>query len=203
MLAGATGAAPALTPSPTRPPDPLERAAFFWKFLRAPSVVGSLTPSSRFLADRIARHVPWTRVASVAELGAGTGVITRRIRDRCRSGCRVAVFEHDAPMRARLAQAFPEFTHHADAAHLATTLQRLDLPALDCVISGLPLAIFPRDTRARVLDQVVAALAPGGVFVAFQYSLQLRASLRGLFRHVEIELVPLNLPPAFVYVCWK
>jgi phospholipid N-methyltransferase len=184
-------------------PAPPDRAAFLWKFLRAPLTIGSPTPSSRFLADRVARCVPWARVGSLAELGAGTGALTRAIRARCRTDCRVLVFERDPALRAWLEAAYPDFVHRADARTLKDALRELALPSVDCVVSGLPFAFFPRALRDEVMDQVTASLAPGGLFVAFQYSPQMRASLKRRFREVRLRFVPFNLPPALVYVCRK
>ncbi len=64
----------------------------------------------------------------------------------------------------------------------------------------------------RILKAVLQSLAPGGQFVGFAYvhamwlptTLQFR---RRLLRHFSrVETTPVvwrNLPPAFVYRCWR
>jgi len=50
---------------------------------------------------------------------------------------------------------------------------------------------------------VYHSLKPGGLFIAFQYSQQMKKLLGEHFSIEKIEFVPLNIPPAFVYVCRK
>ncbi|MBZ6451536.1 MAG UNVERIFIED_CONTAM: phospholipid methyltransferase, partial [Paenibacillus polymyxa] len=54
-----------------------EYLLFLQGFLTNPQRVGSLIPSSRFLAAKVVESVPWDEVKTVAELGSGTGAITR------------------------------------------------------------------------------------------------------------------------------
>ena len=78
-----------------------------------------------------------------------------------------------------------------------------NIDRLDCILSGLPFFNFPQEVRDQLVDQVYRALRPGGVFIAFQYSRQMKRQLGELFEIEQIAFVPLNLPPAFVYVCRK
>lgn len=50
-----------------------EKLLFLYKFSRAPKQIGSITPSSIFLAQKMLDQVDWNRVEHIAELGAGTG----------------------------------------------------------------------------------------------------------------------------------
>lgn len=165
--------------------------------------MGSVAPSSRFLVNAMMRPIQWDQVRSIAELGAGTGVFTRAIAQWSRPETRVLIFEHDPDMRTRLEAEFPGFHHRDDALQLTSAARRIGLASLDCVISGLPLALFASDVRTRLMEQVVSILNPGGLFIQFQYSLQMLSELRGRFSRVHIDVVPFNLPPAFVYVCQK
>jgi phospholipid N-methyltransferase len=51
--------------------------AFFRGFLRHPSLIGSVIPSSRFLERRVVEVAGIAHSRSVVELGPGTGGITR------------------------------------------------------------------------------------------------------------------------------
>jgi len=46
---------------------------FLRKFLLQPKQIGSVWPSSRFLAEKMVQYVAWSKVHSLPELGAGTG----------------------------------------------------------------------------------------------------------------------------------
>src|SRR5690242_7652404 len=74
---------------------------FLWGFIRHPREVGSVTPSSRFLARAVARHVP-ADARAAAELGPGTGPMTRQILKRLGPDAKVLAFEIDPAFCALL-----------------------------------------------------------------------------------------------------
>jgi len=55
----------------------MDRILFLKKFIDEPKKIGSLTPSSKFLARKMLKNLPWKNFSSVAELGAGTGTFTK------------------------------------------------------------------------------------------------------------------------------
>lgn len=180
-----------------------ERALFFQKFLLSPKEVGSIIPSSRFLTRQMIQPLKWDEIRSIAELGAGTGVFTRSIYNRKKPECQALIFEQDRDMRKRLAVKYPDMEFCGDAQELTDELQKRGISELDAVVSGLPFANFKPELRDCILSEVVQSLKPGGMFVTFQYSLQMRKHLQAYFSKVEIRFVPLNVPSAFVYVCHK
>lgn len=184
-----------------QPQQVAEKMVFLYKFLQSPKSVGSVTPSSRFLTEKMMQPIDWQNLRAVAELGAGTGVFTRAIRERMHPDAKALIFEQDEAMRRQLGQREPMLTFEKDAQDLSAAMGRHGLPHLDAVVSGLPFANFDPVLRDRILDEVSRSLRPGGVFVTFQYSLQMRAHLEKKFAKVQIGFVPLNFPPAFVYVC--
>lgn len=178
-----------------------EKMVFLYKFLQSPKSVGSVTPSSRFLTEKMMRPIDWSTLRAIAELGAGTGVFTRAIRERMHPDSKALIFEQDDAMRCQLRRSEPSLTFEKDARDLSASMGRLGLSHLDAVVSGLPFANFDPVLRDRILDEVSRSLRPGGVFVTFQYSLQMKAHLENKFAKLQIGFVPLNFPPAFVYVC--
>jgi phospholipid N-methyltransferase len=74
---------------------------------------------------------------------------------------------------------------------------------LDCIINGLPFSNFPQAMRDKLIGQIVISLKNDGLFIAFQYSLQMKKQLSKHFEIEKITFVPMNVPPAFVYVCRK
>ncbi|MFD2370118.1 class I SAM-dependent methyltransferase [Brevibacillus sp. GCM10020057] len=180
-----------------------ERLMFFYNFLQAPGQVGSITPSSRALAKQMMEPIDWARADTIVELGAGTGVFTKWIDELKRPDAKLVSFEKEDKMRNRLELFYPGVLFHEDAVELVRVLDGAGLDKADAIISGLPFANFPQALRDQIMDQVYAALKPGGVFVAFQYSLQMKRQLQSVFSDVSVKLVPFNVPPAFVYVCRK
>ncbi|NMM53784.1 class I SAM-dependent methyltransferase [Paenibacillus aquistagni] len=176
---------------------------FLNKFLHNPKEIGSISPSSRFLANRMVSVLPWDKVSAVAELGAGTGAITRYISSHAGEGTRVLLFEKDELMRNQLKERYPHYSCFSNASHLVQLIQYQGIEKLDGIISGLPFFNFEPKLRETLISQAAEALRTDGWFVAFQYSLQMKCLLKQYFELERIRLVPLNLPPAFVYVCRK
>ncbi|WP_188540815.1 class I SAM-dependent methyltransferase [Paenibacillus segetis] len=180
-----------------------ERLLFFYKFLRSPGQIGSVTPSSKYLARAMIDSVPWEEVKYVAELGSGTGAITKYIRSAVNSNTRVMLFEKDRTLYRSLKYQYSEFPCYRNACRLQSILGQEKIEQLDCVISGLPFYNFPQEMRYQLLDQVISSLRDGGLFLAFQYSHQMKKQLSERFDIEAIKFVALNVPPAFVYVCRK
>ncbi|KLU65830.1 methyltransferase small domain protein [Desulfosporosinus acididurans] len=176
---------------------------FLRKFIESPFQIGSVTPSSKFLAAKMLEPLDWRSIRSIAELGAGTGVFTKYIDSFKHPDCKAAVFEKDHEMRCKLKTCYPEMMYFEDALALSEQLQAAEIGSLDAVVSGLPFTLFEASVRKRIIDGVINSLKPNGIFVTFQYSLQMKTMLMNNFSQVEISFVPLNIPPAFVYVCRK
>ncbi|WP_063898897.1 class I SAM-dependent methyltransferase [Paenibacillus riograndensis] len=180
-----------------------ERAVFLYKFLQSPRQIGSLAPSSAELAAVMTKHVPWHQIQGVAELGAGTGAISRYIQKSAPAGTKVMLFEKDPLLRKRLQRAFPGYACYPDCCKLELALHNENSGPLDCILSGLPFFNFPQSMRDLLMEQILSALKEDGLFIAFQYSKQMKKQLEQHFVIERICFVPRNLPPAFVYVCRK
>jgi phospholipid N-methyltransferase len=180
-----------------------ERFMFLFKFLHSPAYVGSVTPSSRFLAKKMIESIPWSEVHAVAELGAGTGAITQYIPPAARAQTKVLLFEKDQTMQQELIRKFPNYQCYSDSRELQISMKNAGIEQLDCILSGLPFFNFPQAMRNQIVEQIHLSLRDGGMFVAFQYSTQMKQQLGEWFDIEEIKFVPMNIPPAFVYVCRK
>jgi len=180
-----------------------ERLLFFNKFMKEPGKIGSITPSSSFLAKKLLLDLPWHEINTLVELGAGTGVFTQFIAQHKGADCQVFVVEQDDAMRESLQRQYPCFQFGCHAERLHELLYKSDLAAVDCIISGLPFAVFPEELQEKIVMEIKCSLRFEGVFVAFQYSLQMHKLLKRHFSEVEIGFELLNMPPAFVYHCKK
>ncbi len=163
--------------------------------------IGSITPSSSYLTKRMLEDLPWQYIESIVELGAGTGVFTDYIARSKRKSCQVVIVEQDCPMRQALQIRHPRFIYGSEAENLICLLNNANLPKVDCIISGLPFALFPMEMQIEIMHAVVVALKQDGIFRAYQYSLHMRKALEYYFAEVTTTLEPLNIPPAFVYCC--
>ncbi|MDA8236080.1 MAG: methyltransferase domain-containing protein [Clostridia bacterium] len=180
-----------------------ERLRFLKRFLHSPSSVGSITPSSSFLAKKMVKEEEVEPCLNIIELGAGTGVFTKHLMQMKTSETKLYVFEKDPLMAANLQRKYSDIKIFPDATQIGKLLNKGELSQTDLVISGLPFAVMPDSVRQKILRGVFQVLRPGGKFVAFQYSFQLLKELERIYGCVDLEFVLLNIPPAVVYRCTK
>ncbi|WP_139492300.1 class I SAM-dependent methyltransferase [Brevibacillus dissolubilis] len=176
---------------------------FLRRFVTHPDRVGSIMPSSRFLSNLMLKQVPWHTVKTVVELGPGTGVFTKAILQKKKPNTNFFVVERDPQFQEMLSKRFPDLIIRDEAVLLTSYLEEMNFPKADAIVSGLPFAVFPPELRKAILDNIYEALSPGGIFVTFQYSLQMKEDLEEKFGQVQIKFTAFNVPPAFVYVCIK
>jgi len=167
-------------------------------------MVGSLIPSSRFLAKKMLKHIPFHSAKVIVELGPGTGIFTEKIMQRLQPDTHLVVIElNDVFYKNLAAKVKQENCHivHGSAGDVKKILADLGLGHADCVVSSLPLSNFPKELRIDIMQAVLHCLNPNGTFIQFQYTLQSKKHFKSLFKHVSIEYAAINFPPAFVYCC--
>jgi phospholipid N-methyltransferase len=174
---------------------------FFRSWVQNPLAIGAVAPSGRTLAKLMVKDVQAD--ARVMELGPGTGNVTRAILDSGVDERNLYLVERDAAFARLLRARFPKATVlHEDATAL-TAHTRAVAGTFDFIVSGLPLVLFSRDQKERVLANVLTLLKPTGAFHQFTYGgrCPIRRSVRdalGLDK-VLLGIAPFNVPPAFVY----
>ncbi len=178
-----------------------ERLSFARSFVAAPRNVGAVLPTSRRTARAMLDMSPIATARHVAELGAGTGPITREIVPQLPPDARLHVYELDTNLARGLAAEFtdPRVRVHADSA--ARLEEHLAGERADVIFSALPFTSLPSAVKTELLDVCRRALADDGVFVVLQYSPLVERELRARFRSVERRYSPLNVPPAVLYAC--
>lgn len=177
------------------------RWEFFQQFLRHPLQLGSITPSSRFLEQRIAGHPGVSEAALIVELGPGNGGTTRALLRAMAPEARLLSIELNPDLFALLRHISDRrFTaHHGDARHLREALARYDLGAPQMVISGIPFSTLAPAVGREILDAIATTLMPGGHFVAYQVSGRVAELARPIFGTPEVDMEPLNIPPMRIF----
>lgn len=162
-------------------------------------MVGSITPSSRYLTRAMLEPVLWGKVQHAVELGSGTGVMTREIIKALPFTARLDAFELNEAFVQQLREIHdPRFFLHAQS---AWSMMDVCTPqSVDCVISGLPLSNFSPTHTTELLRTIQRVLRPGGVYIQFQYLPLRYALVKQFFPSTEIRWVCRNIPPACVYI---
>ena len=176
--------------------------AFLGAFLRAHKTIGAIAPTSRGVARRIAALAGVAQARSVAELGPGTGAITRELLTQLPSDGLLCAFEVYPPFLARLRESIddPRFTLVAESAeHLPAVSDDDGETGFDAIVSSIPFSLMSAEQTTAILRASGQALRPGGVFVALQYHPgYLLPFLRRQFGTVERRVCLWNVPPALL-----
>ena len=147
--------------------------------------------------------VDFARARVVVELGVGTGCVTRALLERMRPDARLISLEIDPVFVADAERITdPRLTVlEACATALPDVLTNLGIPAVDAVVSSLPLSIMPDAVVELILDGARDALSADGRFLQYQYSLAQLHRFTARYDEVAVAFTPLNIPPTFVYQC--
>jgi len=179
---------------------------FFKRFLKRPFQIASIMPSSKALVERVASKMDFSRARVIAEYGPGEGVHSREIARRMNADSHLLLFELDAALSRDLQRQFAADRRvhviHGDAARLPQELERLGFSHCDYVLSGIPFSILKIDKKRDLLQKTYHALAPGGSFVIYQVTNELKQHAK-LFDCVESEYFLQNIPPMFITVFQK
>jgi phospholipid N-methyltransferase len=173
------------------------------EWLRSPLGVGAVAPSSRALGRAITQGLS-AESGPVVELGPGTGVFTRALLERGIPAARIAAIEASEGFAQALSRALPEVTVIAGDAARVRHLSPFGAGGAGVVVCGLPLLSMPPGKVLRILAGSFASLRPGGAFRLFTYGLSCPvpgATLGRLGLSAQrAATIPLNMPPASVYV---
>jgi phospholipid N-methyltransferase len=166
---------------------------FVNQFFKRPKEIGTFTQSSKFLAEKMARAIGDSE--GVVEFGAGAGAITREILRVLPPQGLLTCFDTNPLFCEMLRNDIKDerLTVINDIAENAEEY----VDCSDCIVSSVPLAIMTKEQRERIL--VLSSRARR--FIQLGYMPILTREIKQYFEQVETKFVPLNLPPAFVYIC--
>lgn len=185
---------------------------FIKQFFKTPKSVGSLVPSSKYLAEVITQNLTsHNEHSNIIELGPGTGAITEYIlkkmpKNSCYTGIEVSK-EFQQLLRERFIG-----IHIINGSARNINVHLKDLQGLvDVIISSLPFTNIEEKNAVHILRGSYDSLRKGGEFRMFLYlhTMYLPKNRRFLdmakkiFKLKDRKLVFNNFPPAIVYTFTK
>ncbi len=184
-----------------------ENLQFLQAFLKNPSKVGAITPSSAELAAEMLYGIEPDDQNIVLELGVGTGAVTKFLRELIPSRSSYLGIEVDAELVSSLNENFPDMNivcgnaAGAFAIHAASGLGKVRY-----VACCLPFVSLPREESENVLTEIEKFMDGGCELRIFQYAhgyflppaIKLREFLKNRYgKSTRSPLVLKNVPPAF------
>lgn len=167
--------------------------------------VASVTPSSKFLVNRVVKAMDLRGSRVVVEYGAAEGVITRRILEELPQESTLVAFELNDKLFTGLSRIEDSRLRrlHKDVRQADKALKELGIAQADVVVSGIPFAFLSPQGRHDLLAKTCGLLKPGGRFVAYQVTTHLIPLLKDHFKRVDVQFELRNLPPHFVFTAVK
>lgn len=175
-------------------------------FFKNPKQIGAIAPSSKFLADRVVKAAGLKNAKVIVELGAGTGIITGKILETMSKEAVLLSFEINHALSRHIEENIIDVrlkVINDDARHISKYINKYGFQYADRVISGLPLAVFSKEERNYLLNEIDNCLNREGEYIQFQYSISDILALKKIFPKVNLMFEMRNIPPAFIYVCLK
>lgn len=184
-----------------------ENIEFLQAFLKNPGKVGSITPSSPVLAQKMLAGLRPSDDNIVLELGVGTGAITKFLEDIVRDDRSYLGIELDRDLVRRLKRRYPGMPIvRGNAMDAFEIHKRSGLGKVGTIICCLPFVSLPNEVGERILLEVDKFMQLGCTFRTFQYAhgyyfpsaIKLREFMRDRYgRSKRSPLIVKNVPPAY------
>ena len=179
--------------------------SFFGEWLRAPTRVGAISPSSQYLAKAMVEAAALAdNHGIIIELGGGTGAVTQAIINAGISYDRLYVIEYDQNLADILRKRFPQLqVIQGNAAYLSEIMSKHSVTKVDAIISSLPLLNMPPSLQLDIFTSAWQLLGNSGRFTQFTYGpgspLHLSVMTALHLKKYRYTRIWRNLPPACIW----
>ncbi len=185
----------------------MSKLTFLSAFIRNPKEVAAISPSSKYVINKIIKNVDFRNAKYMVEFGPGVGTVTKAILDNLSSDAKLICFETNSKFCSFLNKNIkdPRLAVINDTAeNLDLYMKKFNMPHADYIFSGIPFAWFNREIRRAIIKKTKDSLRKGGKFIVYQqYNLHLGKYLNECFDKTLRSIEFRNMPPTFIYVCEK
>lgn len=167
--------------------------------------VGAVTRSSKFLCKKSISFIDFSEAKVIVELGAGDGVVTKHILKNMRPDAKLLAFEI-MPNLAKLLRRINDdrlVVIEDSAVHLAKYLKDHDVDKVKYISSAIPFVMLPEEEALEIIQACHDNMEVGGIYMQIHYSLMAKKLYQKIFGNVDLNFVPINVPPAWVLVSKK
>ena len=174
--------------------------SFYKALFKNPRAIGSVTPSSPWLARGVASMVPRSE-GYILEIGAGTGAITQALLRRGIPRQQLIIIESSEILVEELKKKFSLIKIlEGDAKNLSALLGDLS-KNIDAIVSSLPLLVLPEETKNKIISEIEKILKPKNYYIQYTHGFfpsVFESKVR--FKKVKSKNIWLNFPPARIDV---
>jgi len=181
------------------------------KFRRTIREDGMIVSSSVHLVRNMVGKIDFAQPLRILEIGSGKGAFTREIIQRMHPTSHLDVVDIKTEYNPWIEQLIKANPHKQIRLHNDCVVKLLrESESYDVIVSSLPLKNFEnrKDSNAFLYSVIRAlrdSLKTGGLYLQYQYFLSNKSHIEQVFgkRMSDIDFVPLNILPAFVYSMTK
>lgn len=145
--------------------------SFFFQFIKSPTTVGSLLPSSKKLSKEIVNQISGAEISGSTrryiEVGPGTGTFTKELIKKLRDEDQLDLVEFDEKFVNVLRKRFGHIKNVKIIQGDFTKFTSID--QYDYCVSGLPLAAFDKKMVEKIYHVFDSVVKKGGTVAYFEY----------------------------------
>lgn len=186
----------------------MSKRLFLKKFICNRKEIGSIIPSSPFLAKKVIQKSYIERSSVIIELWAGTWSFTKIIFEylwKNKWNKKVFIIEKDIDLYNLLLKKFPDFKKYIfnfDILELNDFFENKKISKVDLIISGLPFKSLPIDIFLFIVKWFLPQYSKKDtIFVQFSYFKWFYEMLIPYFKKIDIQKCILNIPRAYIFKC--
>jgi phospholipid N-methyltransferase len=177
---------------------------FFKESVKNLKTVGTITRSSKYLCKGMIKPVDFSTSKVIIELGAGDGVVTEHILNEMAEDAILLSFELNHKFCEQIRKKIKDkrlILIEDDASKIPEYLEKHNLKDVNAIISAIPFTILPEEVTKQIVNTCKDVLKKDGIYVQIHYSLIPKKIYKNIFGNIDINFIPLNVPPAWVMVC--
>jgi len=178
---------------------------FFMTCLKSLKQAGTISPSSKYLIEKIVKDIDFREGQTIVEFGTGNGCITEVLLQNMQPHSKLHSFELNTNFWQFSQEKFKGNRtleiHNKNAVNYDQIEALSQLNSIDYFVSSLPLTLLKNEDIDILMNKIKNSLKEDGKFIQYQYSLDKFSYLKRQFDQVQRSYTMLNLPPAFVYCC--
>ncbi|MEK7593332.1 MAG: rRNA adenine N-6-methyltransferase family protein [Patescibacteria group bacterium] len=167
--------------------------------------VGALTPSSKYVVKKILKEIK-PEYKYIVEYGPGDGIITKEILKILPQDGRLIAIELNLNFINELKKIKDKRLKiiHGDAVKISKNIDKLGLPRIDAIISGIPCSILKLKDKKELIKNTYDILTKSGLFIIYQNIPLIFSELNKVFKKsISWHFEPRNFVPYFIMVAEK
>lgn len=183
----------------------MEWISFLRQYVKNPSTVGAILPSSEHLAKKMIEGIDFKRAKCIVEYGPGTGAFTEKLVENKEDDTIIILIEYNYGFYTMLKNKYKGYENiyiiNDSAENMEKHLKKYNISSVDYIVSGLPFASLSKTVSYNILNTTKRILSEDGEFITFQYTLLKKLFIKQFFKDIDVKRELKNFPPAYVLCC--